>query len=222
MSQEVEKRKKGLSKKQAIALAVAIGAIIVASEWGLNALFTEGQMATWKMISNIEKSLRDVYSDSTQTELKAWLSDSQMNFTDGLIWESKLLTFDFNRPKYENVPQVLKNGKGACGEFTWVYAAFCAANDIPFRFIGVGYFIPSVVDHNWIQVNPSHDGETWIHIDVSDTCVGIQNGNTIDGLWNHTFNNNSKYIKKDYKMVLAYEMNKNGEIVITDVTATFS
>ena len=179
-------------------------------------------MATWDMISNNEKSLRDLYLSATQTELKTWLPNTQMNFTDGLIWESKLLNFSHNRPNYQNVTQVLKNGKGACGEFVWVFGAFCVANDIPFRVVGVGYFIPNVVDHKWVQVNPSHDGETWIHVEVSDTCVSLQNGSTINDLWNVTINNNTRYADRHYKMVLAYELNQNGEVVITDVTATFS
>jgi hypothetical protein len=211
---------KGISKKQIIALVLVMvvgGSFLWAIDWANN----EGQTFVWDMISNTEENLRDLYSNSTQTELKAWLPDSQMNFTDGLIWESKLLNFTFDRPKYKNVTQVLKNGKGACGEFAWVFGAFCVANDIPFRFIGVGYFVPSVVDHNWIQVNPSSDGETWIHIDVADTCDNLKNGKTIDELWNRTINNNSQYAKLGFKMVIAYEINQNGEIVITDVTETF-
>ncbi len=217
-----KEQKKSLSKKRKIALTLVIAAIFATSWFGFNAVFTEGQMATWKMISYTENNLRDLYSNATQTELAAWLTDNQMNFTEILMLQSKLMEFTHNRPKYQNVTQVLTNKKGACGEFVWVFGAFCVANNIPFRVIGVGYFVPSVVDHNWAQVNPSHDGETWIHVDVADTCAGYRNGNTTDELWNVTMNNNSYKAKEHYKMVLAYELNQNGEIVITDVTDTFS
>jgi hypothetical protein len=186
--------------------------------WGLNL----GQADVWDQIRTTENQLRDLYSNSTQTELKAWLSDVQMNFTDGLVWESQKLNYTENRPLYGNVPQVLRNGKGACEEFVWVFASFCIANDIPVRVITLGYFVPNVVDHSWVQVNPSHDGATWIHVEVTDTCIRMQRGKTISDLWNGTINNNSYYDKYHYRMVLAFELNRNGEIVITDVTSTFS
>lgn len=186
--------------------------------WG----FFAGQPAVWDHIYATENSLRDVYSNDIQTDLQDWLPNTQMNFTDVLIWESNLLVFNQDRPNYENVTQVLKNGKGACGEFVWVFAAFCIANDIPVRVVTVGYFQPGVVDHAWAQVNPSHDGETWIHVEVADTCSALQTGKTINDLWNATINNNAYYSNRYYKMVLAYELNQNTEIVITDVTKTFS
>jgi hypothetical protein len=205
-----------------LVLVVVIATIFGTFWWVTNWEFSEGQTATWDMISDTEKSLRDLYANSTQTQLKAWLPNYQMNFTDGLVWESRLINYTEDRPKYQNVIQVLNNGKGACGECVWVFGAFCVANNIPFRVLGVGYFVPNVVDHNWVQVNPSRDGKTWIHVDVTDTCVSLQNGKTINDLWNATINNNKDYSNRHYKMVLAYELNQNGEIVITDVTATFS
>lgn len=184
--------------------------------------FGGGQTSVWDQIRTTENQLRDLYLNSVQTELKAWLPDTQMNFTDGLVWESKLLNCTQNRPQYQNVTQVLKNGKGACGEFVWVFCAFCVAKNIPFRMVTVGYFVPSVVDHAWAQVNPSGDGKTWVHVEVTDSCVQISSGKTIGQLWNVTINNNSYYNKNHYKMVLAYQLNEDGEVVITDVTSTFS
>jgi hypothetical protein len=181
-----------------------------------------GQTMVWDQIRITENQLRDLYSNSTQAELKAWLPSTQMNFTDGLIWESKLLNYTENRPQYQNVTQVLTNGKGACGEFVWVYCAFCVAKNIPFRMVTVGYFVPNVVDHTWVQVNPSHDGQTWIHVEVTDSCYNITKGGTIDQLWNVTINNNSYYNNHHYKMVLAYQLNENAEVMVTDVTSTFS
>jgi hypothetical protein len=222
MVEHVEKPKKGLSRKETVVIVIAIVVILVTFSLAMNWAENEGKTSVWNMISDTGKNLRDVHSDSTQTELKDWLPSSQMNFTEGLIWESQLIEYNQDRPKYENATQVLKNGKGACGEFVWVFAAFCSANNIPVRVCTVGYFQPNVVDHSWVQVNPSHDGETWIHVEVTDTCVSLQNGKTIDDLWNVSINNNSYYTGRTYKMVLAYELNQNGEIVITDVTSTFS
>jgi hypothetical protein len=181
-----------------------------------------GQTVVWDQIRETENQLRDLYSNSTQAGLKTWLPSNQMNFTDGLVWESQLLNYTEDRPQYQNVIQVLKNGKGACGEFVWVFGAFCVAKNIPFRMVTVGYFVPSVVDHAWVQVNPSHDGQTWIHVEVTDSCVRIAKSGTVDQLWNTTINNNSYYNKYHYKMVLAYQLNEDAEVMITDVTSTFS
>lgn len=181
-----------------------------------------GQTSVWDGIRTTENQLRDLYSNSIQTNLKAWLPDTQMNFTDGLVWESKLLNYTENRPQYQNVTQVLNNGKGACGEFVWVFCAFCVARNIPFRMATVGYFAPNVVDHAWVQVNPSNDGKTWIHVEVTDSCYALKNGSAINQLWNVTINNNAYYSKNHYKMVLAFQLNEEGEVVITDLTSTFS
>lgn len=201
------------------ALIAVLLIVFVAGVWWA---YSIGSTASWADISETEKNLRDLFSNSTQAQLRNWLPAQKMNFTDGLIWESRIMTYTENRPTYQNVIQVLKNGKGACGEFVWVFGAFCVANDIPFRIVTVGYFSPNVVDHAWAQVNPSHDGKTWIHVEVTDTCDQIRNGNTIDSLWNLTINNDNYYKKYYYQMVLAYQLNDNGEITITDVTSTFS
>jgi hypothetical protein len=189
--------------------------------WGTYGSYTENQMIVWDMIANTENNLRELYSNSTQLALKQWLTDEPMNFTDGLVWESRLLTFSYERPVYQNATQMIEYGKGACGDFTWVYAAFCVAKDIPFRVIHLGYYVQGVVDHSWVQVNPSHDGKTWIHVDISESCDRIQKGQTINQLWNVTINNNRLYIDSHYPMVLAYQLIDN-EVVITDVTSTFS
>lgn len=201
-----------------ISIALILSGFISVFLWGSGF----GQSLIWDQIRTTENQLRDLYSNSTRTELKAWLPDVQMNFTDGLLWESTLLDFTQDRPQYQNVTQVLKNGKGACGEFVWVFGAFCVAKNIPFRVVTVGYFVPNVVDHSWAQVNPSRDGETWIHVEVTDSCRRIPAGKTIGQLWNVTIDNNSYYNKYHYKMVLAYQLNEDGEVVITDVTSTFS
>ena len=103
-----------------------------------------------------------------------------------------------------------------------MFCAFCVAKNIPFRMVTVGYFVPNVVDHVWAQVNPSRDGKTWIHVEVTDSCVGLRTGKTINQLWNSTINNNSYYFGHHYKMVLAYQLDELDEIAITDVTSTFS
>lgn len=199
-------------------VAIIICVFLGAWYWGFNV----GQTTSWDMISSNERSLRELYTNSTQAELKALLPDTKMNFTDGLIWESHRINYTEDRPSYQNVIQVLRNGKGACGEFAWVFAAFCIANDIPVRVITLGYFVPNVVDHSWVQVNPSRDDINWIHVEVTDTCCSLQKGKTINDLWNVTINNNSYYEKYHYRMVLAFQLNQDEEMVITDVTATFS
>lgn len=217
---------KGPSKTTALKLTrfalisafLILAGLIAGFLWGSNL----GQTVVWDQIYITENQLRDLYSNSTQTELRAWLPDAEMNFTDGLVWESQKLSYTENRPQYENVPQVLRNGKGACGEFVWVFGAFCVAKNIPFRVVTVGYFVPNVVDHTWMQVNPSHDDRTWTHVEVTDSCLQLKEGKTINQLWNLTVNNNGYYTKRNYKMVLAYQLNEDGEIVITDVTSTFS
>ena len=181
-----------------------------------------GQTGVWDQIRTTENQLRDLYSNSTQTDVKALLPSTQMNFTDGLVWESQRLSYNKDRPQYQDVIQVLRNGKGACGEFVWVFCAFCVAKNIPFRMVTVGYFVPNVVDHAWVQVNPSHDGQTWIHVEVTDSCDNITKGGTVDRLWNIAINNNSYYNDRHYKMVLAYQLNENAEVMVTDVTSTFS
>jgi hypothetical protein len=190
--------------------------------WGYYYGSASGQTAVWDQIHTTENELRDLYSNSTLTELKVWLPSTQVNFTDVLVWESRLLNYTENRPEYQNVIQVLRNGKGACGEFVWVFGAFCVANNIPFRMVTVGYFVPNVVDHAWAQVNPSHDGKTWIHVEVSDSCIGLKNGKTISQLWNSTINNDAYYIQRHYKMVLAFQLSEHNEVLITDVSSTFS
>jgi uncharacterized protein YneF (UPF0154 family) len=201
-----------------ISIALILTGIIGGYFWGSSI----GQTSVWDRLSITENQLRDLYSNSTQTGLTAWLPNVQMNFMDGLIWESQGMSYTENRPQYQNVLQVLNDKKGACGEFVWVYGAFCVANNIPFRIVTVGYFVPNVADHAWVQVNPSHDGKTWIHVEVTDTCSLLSDGKTIDQLWNQTINNNSYYFKYNYKMVQAYELNENGEVIITDATSTFS
>jgi hypothetical protein len=222
MSEEQISKVKNLKSKNTLKIlsGVLVGCLIVLA---LCAGFLLGNYTgTWDMISTTEENLRNVYSNETQLQLKQWLTDEPLNFTEGLVWQSHLVKFEMNRPSYQNVAQVLKDGEGACGENVWVYSAFCVAKGIHFRIVTVGYFFPGVVDHAWIQVNPSGDGKTWIQIDVADTCAGLQDGKTIDQLWNNTLNNNSYYAGKHYKMVLAYELNSNNEITITDVTKTFS
>jgi hypothetical protein len=210
-----------------ILIAIMIGIVVFLSFeggqiYGISAGQSAGQTYVWNQIQTYENQLRDLYSNSTRAQLKTWLPDIPMNFTDGLIWESKLISYNEDRPLYQNVTQVLKNGKGACGEFVWVFGAFCAAKDIPFRMVTVGYFVPNVVDHAWAQVNPSYDGKNWIPLDVTDSCFGLAHGKTIDQLWNDTINNDSYFYKSHFKMVLAYQLGESGETTITDVTSTFS
>jgi hypothetical protein len=220
-------KKLKVSRKRIIALAI-IAILLVSSSIGVlefgiysNNTFQSGQMNTWDFIANVERNLRNLYSNSTQTELKQYLSDEPMNFTDGLIWESNLLNFSYDRPEYQNATQMIEWGRGACGDFVLIFGAFCVAKDIPFRVIHVGYWISGVVDHSWMQVNPSKDGKTWIQVEVAGACDDLRKGKTIDEIWGIRIDNNQAYADSHYRMILAYQLIEN-QVVITDVTANFS
>jgi hypothetical protein len=222
-----DNKKRLVPKKIFIGLAV-VAILLVSSSIGVlgwsisnNNAFQSGQMNTWDLIANDERNLRNLYSNSTQAALKQYLSNEPMNFTDGLIWESKLLYFSYDRPEYQNATQMIEWGKGACGDFVWVFCAFCAYKDIPFRVIHVGYWVPGGVDHAWVQVNPSKDGKTWIQVEVAGACDDLRNGKTIDEIWGIRIDNNQAYVGSSYRMVLAYQLIDN-QVVITDVTSTFS
>ena len=79
---------------------VLISTILVLSGFlvGFLLAFGWGETSVWDHIRATEDNLRQLYVNETQTDLKAWLPDSQMNFTDGLIWESQLLSFNQKRP----------------------------------------------------------------------------------------------------------------------------
>jgi hypothetical protein len=219
------KKTKNFKAKRVIVLiiiaALMVGCLLIGFLIGSFNSYQNGQMNVWDMISRDEVHLRELYSNSTQATLKQWLSDKPMNFTEGLIWESHLFNFSYDRPVYQNATQMLVYGKGACGDFVWIYGAFCAAKDIPFRIIHVGYWVPGVVDHSWVQVNPSKDGKTWIQVEVAGACDDLKNGKTIDEIWGIRIDNNQAYANSHYKMVLAYQLIDN-QVTITDVTSTFS
>jgi predicted small secreted protein len=213
-----------------VIIAVVITALILTAIMGIAISFIikdsakENQRLVWDKIAKDGANLRNLYSNATQKELKNWLPEGKMNFTEGLVWESKHINWSYDRPPYENVTQVLKNGLGACGEHVWVYAAFCVAQDIPFRVIKVGYYETGIVDHSWIQVNPSFDNKTWVTIEVAGICNNLDEGKTINQLWTDFINNDLRFFDANgnrYKMVLAYQLNGNNEVIITDVTKTF-
>lgn len=52
-----------------------------------------GQASAWDKIRMTETQLLGLYSNSTQTQLKALLPSTTMNFTDGLLWESQKLVY---------------------------------------------------------------------------------------------------------------------------------
>jgi len=85
-----------------------------------------------------------------------------------------------------------------------------------------GYFISNVVDHAWAEVNPSNDGKTWIHVEVSDSCKGIKNGRDVNDLIGLKINNFSCYHGRNYKMVLAFQVTEDRQVIIVDRTSAYS
>jgi hypothetical protein len=76
-----------------------------------------------------------------------------------------------------------------------------------------------VVDHAWIQVNPSKDGKTWIQVEVGEVAMTLakESQSTTYGVLGLI---TIKPINSHYKMVLGYQLIDN-QVVITDVTSTF-
>ena len=156
------------------------------------------------------------------SKLREQFFSDQLNYTDLLVWESSKLNFTSNRVIHDDPFEIINSTKGACGEFTILYVAACLANNISARILIPAQLIPNVIDHAWAEVNPSNDGKTWIHVDPSDSCVNIQKGATVNDLFGSTIDNTSKYRDNDYKMVLAFQITQDGQIVIVDRTNAYS
>ena len=167
-----------------------------------------------KITHHIEVSL-ELSSSEVLAELKNDFPE-KLNFTQLLVWESTQLNYTLKRKVHTNPIDIKNYGKGACGEFSILYVASCLANDIPARLV-----TDAVVDHAWAEVNPSNDNENWIHVEVTDSCVRIQRGEEIDETAT-TIDNPSYYEKKDFQLVLAFQVTEDGEVLIIDRTSYYS
>jgi len=168
-----------------------------------------------KITHHIEVSL-ELSSSEILAELKRDFPE-KLNFTELLVWESTQLNYTLKRKVHTNPIDIKNYGKGACGEFSILYVASCLANDIPARLV-----TDAVVDHAWAEVNPSNDNETWIHVEVTDSCVRIQKGEESIDETATTIDNPSYYEKKDFQLVLAFQVTEDREVLIFDRTSFYS
>jgi len=198
-----------------------IGALLVVSFFALYFFsYNSGQLFVASHIRHNGEVVSNLASPEVQTQLKDYFPE-KMNYTQLFIWQSTLMNYTQDREVHTDPLEILDYGKGACGEFSIVYVASCLANDIPARLLVTGYVIPGDVDHTWAEVNPSKDGETWIHIEPTDCAFGIQQGKSVHELKSF-INNPSIHYNKGYKLVLAFEPTQDGEVIIMDRTETYS
>jgi hypothetical protein len=182
----------------------------------LDYFYNRGQIGAVTYIA--EKESFVLHLSSRIEELRTNFSH-KLNFTELLYWESLNLVWDPNRKDFHSDPiEILNCGRGACGEFSILYVSICLANDIPARLVTPGYFIPNVADHAWAEVNPSKDGTTWRHVDPSDACKAIRDGKSLNG----TIDNMLRYKDLHYKMVLAYQLTEDRQVIMIDRTSVYS
>ena len=86
--------------------------------------------------------------------------DRPYNYTELFVWEHQHLNFTYDSIQRNTNPvDILRYGKGRCGEFAILYAALCQANGYDAR------LVDSILgDHEWAQVKVNG---TWIHVDPS-------------------------------------------------------
>ena len=169
-----------------------------------------------KIKLHIDISL-ELSSNEVLTRLEEYFPE-KLNYTQLLEWESSRLNYTEEEiTRYTNPIDILNYGLGRCGEYSILYVANCLANGIPARLV-----IDAIVDHVWAEVNPSRDNRTWIHIEVTDSCVGIQKGkiNVYDAP--ATINNPSYYKEKVFQLVLAFQATEEREVLIIDRTSFYS
>lgn len=225
MQENKEKKEKGTTKKGSNKLKILSTALLIASV--LLATFLvgykfgsdSGQIYVADHIRHNGSVVANLSSPEVQSKLKEYFP-KKLNYTELFIWQSTRMEYTQNREIHTDPLEILEYKKGACGEFSIVYVAICLANDIPARLLVTGYVIPGSVDHTWAEVNPSKDGETWIHVDPTDSAFGIQLGRSVDELT--CFDNPSMYQNRDFKLVLAFEVTQEGEVIIIDRTETYS
>lgn len=208
-----------LNKRKTITTFVLIIVLIASFFVVYKFSFDSGQLFVANHIRHNESVVRVLSSPEVQSKLKENFPDN-LNYTQLFIWQSTRLNYTQNREVHTDPLEILDYGKGACGEFSIVYVAICLANDIPARLLVTGYIIPGAVDHTWAEINPSKDGETWIHVDPTDSVFGIQQGKSVDELT--CFDNPSMYQNRDFKLVLAFEPTQDGDVIIIDRTETYS
>jgi hypothetical protein len=199
-------------------IAIVLVSSFIGMFYWLNYQYNKGQISVVEYIAYNESVALNLSSDEVITNLTN-MFPQKLNYTNLLYWESDRLNYTENRVFHADPIEILNYGKGACGEFSILYVAICLANDVPARLVMTGYLIPNVVDHSWAEVNPSNDGRTWIHVEVTDACYSTKTTHILNP---STVNNTSYYKNQHYKMVLAYQVDADGQVTMVDRTAVYS
>jgi hypothetical protein len=106
------------------------------------------QLTDPKMLSELRRLFKKTY---TLPELLDWLHKNLQWSKDDIIRHSDPL-------------EILKYGKGRCGEFSILYTALCLAHGYRAR------IILDMTDHVWTEVwNPRQ--ERWVHVDPSERRI---------------------------------------------------
>jgi hypothetical protein len=199
-------------------IAIVLVSLILGMFYWLNYQYNKGQISVVEYIAYNESVVLNLSSNVIMMNL-AKTFPQKLNYTSLLYWESDRLNYTENRVFHADPIEILNYGKGACGEFSILYVAICLANDVPARLVMTGYVVPNVVDHSWAEVNPSKDSKTWIHVEVTDACYSIQTTHILNP---STVNNTSYYKNQHYKMVLAYQVDADRQVIIVDRTVVYS
>jgi hypothetical protein len=182
--------------------------------------FSAGQKDVVANINFNEDLMINLSSSDCQTYLRG-LFPTKQNYTQLLDWESKNLNYTTAAiTRYNDPRQIISYQLGRCGEFSILYTSICIANDIPARIVSPAIVIAGVVDHVWVEVNPSKDGTSWISVDPTNACTRIQLGISIFET-SSTVDNPSAF-KGKYTMILAYETNIDNQTFVVDRTSYYN
>jgi hypothetical protein len=181
--------------------------------------FYSGKNSVINEIAHFKKVSLELSSDEVMTEL-AEMFPEKLDYIELLAWQSSRLDYtDSVNIRHTNPIAILNFGIGRCGEFAILYTAICLANDIPARLVS-----DLVVDHAWTEINPSKDGETWIHVDPTECCTRIASGVSIyqePATVNHPLLY-SNYWGSDFRMIFAFQVTEGNELLIVERTALYS
>jgi len=140
------------------------------------------QLADPKMLSELRRLFERTY---TLPELLDWLHAR-------LQWSKGQIT------RHSDPLEILRYGKGRCGEYSILFTALCLAHGYRAR------IVLDMTDHVWTEIwNPSQ--KTWIHIDPSEKRINDPKMYERD--WKKTLtkiyafeNSKAENITKNYKL----------------------
>lgn len=193
--------------------------IIIALVGGLIFGFNIGKNSVIEKIDHLRNVSLELSSDEVMIALGDMFPE-KLNYTQLLTWQSSRLNYtDSLSQRNTNPLKIIDFGIGRCGEFAILYTAICLANAIPARYVS-----DLVVDHAWTEINPSKDGETWIHVDPTECCTRITSGISIyqePATVNHPLLY-SNYWGSDFKMIFAFQVTEGKEVLIVERTALYT